>query len=165
MKIGGYSDFFCSLEHCQNVRPGANLPSNLTDSLQCSPMTNGVIAKNFFYAPSVYNGRVSSVIPSPQPVRRPTGVSYDTGKGSGEPIYGASRKLDFELEMGFFVANPIPYGETLDIDNAQEHIFGFVLLNDWSSRDLQSFEMTPLGPFHSKGQNLLFVFCGTACDS
>ncbi|KAI1113207.1 fumarylacetoacetate hydrolase [Nemania sp. NC0429] len=134
MKVGGFSDFFCSLEHCQN----------------CSPMT-GPVAKNFFHAPSVYNARASSVVASPQAVRRPKGVMYDTGKGSGNPVYRASERLDFELEMGYFVSKPIDVGQTLSIENAPEHIFGFVLLNDWSSRDIQAFEMTPLGPFHSKG--------------
>ncbi|KAF2814482.1 fumarylacetoacetate hydrolase [Mytilinidion resinicola] len=142
MQIGGYSDFFCSLEHCQNLLTGLD---------QCSPMTGGVVAPNFYHAPSVYNGRVSSVIPSPAPVRRPKGVMYDTGKGSGNPVYGPSQKLDFELEMGYFVSTPIAHGETMSIADAREHIFGFVLLNDWSSRDIQAFEMNPLGPFHSKG--------------
>lgn len=59
--------------------------------------------------------------------------------------------MDFELEMGYFVSKPIKFGETMAIEEAEEHIFGFVLLNDWSSRDLQLFEMTPLGPFHGKG--------------
>lgn len=76
---------------------------------------------------------------------------YDTGKGSGNPVYRPSERLDFELEMGYFVSKPIDFGETLGIENAPEHIFGFVLLNDWSSRDIQAFEMPPLGPFHSKG--------------
>lgn len=118
-------------------------------------MTGGKVAPNFFHAPSVYNGRVSSVIPSPQSVKRPRGVMYDTGKGSGEPVYGPSKKMDFELEMGYFVSKPIEFGEMMDIDSAPEHIFGFVLLNDWSSRDIQAFEMTPLGPFHSKGMSCL----------
>lgn len=113
-------------------------------------MTGGV-KENFYHAPSVYNGRASSVIPSPTPVRRPKGVMWDTGKGSGRPIYGPSRKLDFELEMGYFVSKPIAFGETMRIEDAREHVFGFVLLNDWSSRDVQAFEMPPLGPFHSKG--------------
>lgn len=121
---------------------------------QCSPMTGGV-AKNFYYAPSVYNGRASSVLASPQSVRRPKGPMWDTGKGSGEPVYRTSRRLDFELEMGYFVSKPIAYGETMTIDNAPEHIFGFVLLNDWSSRDLQAFEMPPLGPFNSKGTDCI----------
>ena len=60
--------------------------------------------------------------------------------------------LDYELEMGYFVSKPVPHGQTMNIKDAKEHIFGFVLLNDWSSRDLQVFEMTPLGPFHGKGK-------------
>ncbi|KAM0436305.1 hypothetical protein ACHAQK_007879 [Fusarium lateritium] len=106
-----------------------------------------IIPENWFYAPSVYNSRVSSVIPSGQPVRRPYGVYY--GK-DGKPTYGPSRELDYELEMGLFVSKPIPYGSTMDIGAVEDHIFGFVLLNDWSSRDLQVFEMKPLGPFHGK---------------
>ncbi|KAM0263261.1 hypothetical protein ACHAPA_008875 [Fusarium lateritium] len=107
-----------------------------------------IIPENWFYAPSVYNSRVSSVIPSGQPVRRPYGAYY--GK-DGKPTYGPSRELDYELEMGLFVSKPIPYGSTMDIGAVEDHIFGFVLLNDWSSRDLQVFEMKPLGPFHGKG--------------
>jgi fumarylacetoacetase len=62
--------------------------------------------------------------------------------------------MDYELEMGCFVSKPVPLGERLSMQNAPDHIFGFVLLNDWSSRDLQGFEMNPLGPFHDKGQYL-----------
>ncbi|KAB8205720.1 hypothetical protein BDV34DRAFT_195091 [Aspergillus parasiticus] len=133
MKIWGYSDFFCSLEHAQN----------------CAPLTGGEVARNFFYAPSVYNGRASSVIPSPTPVRRPKGIRWD--HDGGQPVFGPAVQMDFELEMGYFVSKPIPIGETIKAIDAPEHIFGFVLLNDWSSRDIQAFEMTPLGPFHSKG--------------
>ena len=67
-----------------------------------------------------------------------------------EPVHEASRKLDFELEMGYFVSKPVSYGSTLTIENAADHIFGFIILNDWSSRDIQRFEMAPLGPFNSK---------------
>ena len=67
-------------------------------------------------------------------------------------MYGPSKELDYELEMGVFVSRPVPHGSELDIANVEEHIFGFVLLNDWSSRDLQIFEMKPLGPFHGKGE-------------
>ncbi|QIW97243.1 hypothetical protein AMS68_002761 [Peltaster fructicola] len=135
MEIPGFSDFYSSLEHCQN----------------CSgEMTTKSIAKNWWYAPSVYNSRTSSVLPSPGDFTRPTGVSFDNGIDT-TPIYGPCRKLDFELEMGYFVSKPVPYGETLSIAEAKEHIFGFVMLNDWSARDHQLFEMRPLGPFHSKG--------------
>ena len=153
MHIGGYSDFYCSLEHCQNVRNSyfsTEMTSNLLQ-FQCSPMAVGAtIPKNWFYAPSVYNSRVSSIIPSPHPVRRPWGVYLKDGD---TPTYGASQEVDYELEMGYFVSKPVKFGSELDIAEADEHIFGFVLLNDWSSRDIQVFEMKPLGPFHGKGVN------------
>jgi fumarylacetoacetase len=113
-------------------------------------MTANVVPKNWFYAPCVYNGRASSVVCSPQPIKRPKGVFYDPD--TNEPTYGPSRRMDYELEMGCFVSRPVPYGETMDIADAEEHIFGFVLLNDWSARDIQAFEMKPLGPFHGKGE-------------
>lgn len=84
---------------------------------------------------------------SPQPVRRPRGIYYEGIK----PTYGPSKEIDYELEMGMFVSKPVEYGSELRISEAEDHIFGFVLLNDWSARDLQNFEMKPLGPFHSKG--------------
>lgn len=133
MECKGYTDFFCSWEHCSN----------------CAPMSAGKIPDNFFNAPSAYNGRASSVRPSPHVVHRPKGVYWDPF-GSKSAIYAASKALDYELEMGFIVSKPLPYGEALDVNSAAEHIFGFVLLNDWSVRDIQVFEMPPLGPFNSK---------------
>jgi fumarylacetoacetase len=151
MHIGGYSDFYCSLEHCQNVSDiffSDGTQSNL-GLLQCSPMAVGSsIPKNWFYSPSVYNSRVSSIIPSPHPVRRPWGVHIGD---SDSPTYGPSQEVDYELEMGYFVSKPVDFGSELDIAEADNHIFGFVLLNDWSSRDIHVFEMKPLGPFHGKG--------------
>ncbi|KAH8880882.1 putative fumarylacetoacetate hydrolase [Thozetella sp. PMI_491] len=136
MRIGGYVDFFCSIEHARN----------------CAALTGGAVAPNFYSSPLCYNGRASSVVPSPTAIHRPRGISYDTGGISGDKaVYGPSRKLDFELEVGYFVSKPLSHGETLKIEDAREHLFGFVLLNDWSSRDIQAFEMRPLGPFHSKG--------------
>ncbi|KAK3674837.1 hypothetical protein LTR78_005181 [Recurvomyces mirabilis] len=135
MKSTGFSDFYTSLEHCQN----------------CSgEMTSSAIAKNWWYAPSVYNSRVSSLLPTPHDIPRPKNVYFAAGVDS-QPEYGPTRKLDFELEMGYYVSQPIPYGETMSIADSREHIFGFVMLNDWSARDHQLFEMRPLGPFHSKG--------------
>lgn len=113
-------------------------------------MTSAAIAKNWWYAPSVYNSRVSSVVPTPHDIKRPNNVYFSAGMDS-QPTYGPTRKADFELEMGFFVSTPVPYGETMPIGDAKDHIFGFVMLNDWSARDHQLFEMRPLGPFHSKG--------------
>ncbi|KAI7327544.1 hypothetical protein KC315_g7045 [Hortaea werneckii] len=135
MKMGGFSDFYTSLEHCQN----------------CSgEMTSAAIAKNWWYAPSVYNSRVSSVLPTPHDIPRPKNVYFSNGVDS-EPTYGPTQKMDFELEMGYFVSKPVPFGESMPIADAKEHVFGFVMLNDWSARDHQLFEMRPLGPFHSKG--------------
>ncbi|KAI7715458.1 hypothetical protein KC353_g6092 [Hortaea werneckii] len=135
MKMGGFSDFYTSLEHCQN----------------CSgEMTSAAIAKNWWYAPSVYNSRVSSVLPTPHDIPRPKNVYFSNGVDS-EPICGPTQKMDFELEMGYFVSKPVPFGESMPIADAKEHVFGFVMLNDWSARDHQLFEMRPLGPFHSKG--------------
>nr|POF02499.1 fumarylacetoacetase [Quercus suber] len=160
MRMGGFSDFYTSLEHCQNV--GLSSPTTtraqntmrstlLIDICQCSgEMSSASIAKNWWHAPSVYNSRVSSVLPTPHDVPRPKNVFY-ASPPDGEPTYGSTRKLDFELEMGFFVSKPVPYGDRLDIALARDHIFGFVMLNDWSARDHQLFEMKPLGPFHSKG--------------
>ncbi|KAM3415552.1 Fumarylacetoacetase [Cercospora zeina] len=135
MQTRGFSDFYTSLDHCKN----------------CSgELTSKNIYKNWFHAPSVYNSRVSSVVPTPAEIHRPNNVGWSNGTDS-DPVYGPSKKLDFELEMGFYVSKPVPFGETLAIDNVKEHIFGFILLNDWSARDHQLFEMRPLGPFHSKG--------------
>jgi fumarylacetoacetase len=114
-------------------------------------LAGGVVSNNFYYAPSVYNGRTSSIVPSPEPVRRPHGIIYDPA--TKEPTFCPSKKMDFELEMGIFVSKPVPIGERISIEDAANHIFGFVLLNDWSARDLQAFEMNPLGPFHSKGES------------
>jgi fumarylacetoacetase len=85
-------------------------------------------------------------------VRRPKGIFWDQqDEGKRETVsYKPSMKIDYELEMGYIVSKPVPCGEILDINNAPEHIFGFVLLNDWSARDIQLFEMPPLGPFNSK---------------
>lgn len=94
-------------------------------------------------APSVYNSRVSSVLPTPSTIPRPSNVYFKDGLDS-EPTYGPTRRLDFELEMGYYVSKPVPWGESMPIAEAQEHIFGFCLLNDWSARDHQLFEMRPV---------------------
>ena len=108
MRIGGYSDFYTSLEHCQNCSAG---------------MARSNIFKNWFYAPSVYNSRVSSVVPTGTEVRRPVNVYFEGGV-DGTPRVGASRLLDFELEMGYFVSEGVAMGERMEIGDAKEHIFG-----------------------------------------
>ncbi|KAE8139234.1 hypothetical protein BDV38DRAFT_270083 [Aspergillus pseudotamarii] len=134
METANFSDFYCSLEHAQN----------------CSKIMSLEVNPNWYYIPSVYNGRTSSLRVSGQPIRRPWGVISGPGRSS-PATWSRSKRLDFELEMGVFLAKPLPAGQILDIRHAREHIFGFVILNDWSARDIQGFEMAPLGPFHSKG--------------
>ncbi|KAL2870371.1 uncharacterized protein BJX67DRAFT_345393 [Aspergillus lucknowensis] len=134
MDTRNFSDFYCSLEHTQN----------------CSALLNSAIPENWFFIPSVYNGRTSSLRVSGTPVRRPNGVFRDTSQGSS-PKFQPSKRFDFELEVGIFLSHPLPPGEILNIADAKDHIFGLVILNDWSARDIQVFEMPPLGPFHGKG--------------
>lgn len=107
---------------------------------------------NFYDIPLAYNGRASSVVPSPSVIRRPRGVFYSrtSGTSPAKAEYGISKMIDFELEMAYFISHPVPHGQTIDIDNAADYIFGFVLLNDWSSRDIQAHEMHPTGAFNSK---------------
>jgi fumarylacetoacetase len=96
--------------------------------------------------PLGYNGRASSVIVSGQDVKRPSGII----RGPDGPIYSASQKLDYEVEMGMFISQPVGYDSAVPATLMPEHVFGFVLLNDWSARDIQFYEMSPLGPFLGK---------------
>jgi fumarylacetoacetase len=154
MKVEGFSDFMCSLEHVTNVsqlmlrqtyarkRNATNIPNqvgSLRGASQAPP--------NFFNMPLGYNGRASSVVVDGTSIRRPSGIILsDNGRVEYEPC----KKLDFEMEMGFFVSQKLAFGQTLPASRAHEHIFGFVLLNDWSARDIQFHESTPLGPFNGK---------------
>ncbi|RBA20622.1 hypothetical protein FPRO05_08069 [Fusarium proliferatum] len=131
MKIGGFTDFMCSLEHVQTMGHMAGYSE---------------VPQNFFDLPAAYNGRASSVIVSGQNVTRPHGII----PGPDGASYAPSQKFDFELEMGVFISNPIKYGEPTPASRARDHVFGFVLLNDWSARDIQFYEMAPLGPFNGK---------------
>ncbi|KAH8879505.1 fumarylacetoacetate hydrolase [Thozetella sp. PMI_491] len=140
MDTRNFSDFYCSLEHTQN----------------CTAVfrDDGVINPNWFTAPMVYNGRTSSLVISGTPLHRPYGIfpvsSSDTAEKEG-PSFQPETQMDFELEMGVFLSEPLPRGDRLKIEDCKENIFGFVLLNDWSARNIQLFEMPPLGPFHAKG--------------
>ncbi|KEF62551.1 uncharacterized protein A1O9_00524 [Exophiala aquamarina CBS 119918] len=136
MHIHEFTDFLCSLEHCQN----------------CVNMIGGEMPLNFYDIPLAYNGRASSVVPSPSVFRRPRGVFYSQQPtdGARRAEYGVSKMIDFELEMAYLVSKTVPHGQTIDINNAADYIFGFVLLNDWSSRDIQAHEMRPTGAFNSK---------------
>jgi len=133
MHTSNYSDFNCSYEHGKN----------------CSDITGFPISQGWYYLPQVYNGRTSSLAVSGTPLTRPCGIF--PLKPGAPPTFQPETKLDFELEMGVWISRPVPRGQRLDIANAKQHIFGLTLLNDWSARQIQFFEMPPLGPFHSKG--------------
>jgi len=97
-----------------------------------------------------YNGRLSSITTSGADVVRPCG--FYPADGQSRPTFQPTRQLDFEIELGAFLSKPVEFGTTVDAKTAAaDHIFGYVLLNDWSARDIQKYEMPPLGPFHSKG--------------
>jgi fumarylacetoacetase len=103
---------------------------------------------NYLHLPVGYNGRASSVVVSGTPIQRPKGQTK--GPNDEKPIYGFTKELDFELEMGFFVGMPSAMGEPVSILDIPEHILGYVLVNDWSARDVQRWEYQPLGPFLAK---------------
>ncbi|KAJ4506707.1 hypothetical protein HRR86_007536 [Exophiala dermatitidis] len=106
----------------------------------------------FFNLPIVYQGRASSVVVSGTPIERPMGQFRDKTTAGTPVIFGASRQMDYELEFAAIVGKPLPMRQRLKASDADEHIFGFVVLNDWSARDIQAFEMVPLGP--ANGKNL-----------
>ena len=131
--IGDYTDFYASREHATNV------------GIMFRGRENALMP-NWLHLPVGYHGRVSSVVLSGTDVIRPRGQVAS----NGVPEFIASRSLDFELEMGFFIGTGNNLGEPISIENAHEHIFGMVLLNDWSARDIQAWEYQPLGPFLAK---------------
>jgi fumarylacetoacetase len=134
-KIGDYTDFYSSREHATNV--GAMFRG-----------AEKALQPNWLHLPVAYHGRASSVVVSGTNVRRPYGQILDDGARS--PTFRPSREMDFELEMGFFVGPGNELGQTIPIAEAAGHIFGLVLVNDWSVRDVQRWEYRPLGPFLSK---------------
>jgi len=134
-KIGDYTDFYSSREHATNVGVMFRGPDN-------------ALQPNWLHLPVGYHGRSSSVVVSGTDVRRPMGQTKDAD--ADRPTYGPSRLMDFELEMGFFVGPGNALGEPVPIADAMEHIFGMVLVNDWSARDIQKWEYVPLGPFLGK---------------
>ncbi|WP_233849533.1 fumarylacetoacetase [Paraburkholderia sp. HD33-4] len=136
VEIPGYTDFYSSKEHAINVGSMFRDPKN-------------ALLPNWLEIPIGYNGRASSIVVSGTPVTRPNGqIKLPDNE---RPIFGASRKLDIELEMGFIIGAPSSLGDALACERAEQHIFGMVLLNDWSARDIQQWEYVPLGPFNSKG--------------
>ena len=132
--IGDYTDFYAGIHHATNVgrlfRPDAPLPPN------------------YKHVPIGYHGRASSVRPSGQPVRRPNGQRRPPGDAT--PSFGPTRNLDYELELGVWIGGGNDLGEPIPIAEAGRHLFGLCLLNDWSARDVQTWEYQPLGPFLAK---------------
>jgi len=132
--IGDYSDFYASKEHATNAGIMIRGKEN-------------ALNPNWLWIPVGYHSRSSSILVSGTPVRRPKG---QLKIGENPPIHDACRELDFELELGVFIGPGNKIGEPIKIENASEHIFGYVLLNDWSARDIQRWEYVPLGPFCAK---------------
>ena len=103
---------------------------------------------NWLHLPVGYHGRSSSIIPSNISIRRPKGQTLPNGYES--PIFGPSKAVDFELEMGVLIGSGNLLSEPIPVDEAENHVFGLSLVNDWSARDIQTWEYIPLGPFLAK---------------
>lgn len=133
--VRDYTDFYSSIEHATNVGKMFRDPEN-------------ALLPNWRHLPVGYHGRASSIVVSDVPVRRPMGQLMPDG--ADKPVYGPSRLLDFELEMAFVIGKPTELGQRVSTAEAEEHIFGLMLFNDWSARDVQKWEYVPLGPFLAK---------------
>jgi fumarylacetoacetase len=133
--VAGYTDFYSSKEHATNVGVIFRGKDN-------------ALQPNWLHMPIGYNGRASTVVVSGTKVRRPRGQLKPPN--AEHPSFGACKRLDFELEMGVVIGQPSPMGEMLTERQAEDMIFGFVMLNDWSARDIQQWEYVPLGPFQAK---------------
>ncbi|WP_298486924.1 fumarylacetoacetase [uncultured Maribacter sp.] len=133
--IRDYTDFYSSIEHATNVGKMFRDPAN-------------ALLPNWKHIPVGYHGRASSIIVSGVDIHRPKGQVLPPGKST--PIYTASSRIDFELEMGYIIGKETELGKKLNTKNAENYIFGKVLFNDWSARDIQKWEYIPLGPFLAK---------------
>ena len=134
-KIGNYTDFYSSYHHAHNVGTMLRGPEN-------------ALMPNWKWLPVAYHGRASSIVVSGTEVRRPKGQIKPPEAPT--PVFGPTKSLDYELEMAFIVGPGNSLGQPVPIDQASDHIFGFVLMNDWSARDIQAWEYQPLGPFLAK---------------
>lgn len=132
--IGDYTDFYSSREHATNV--GVMFRGR-----------DNALQPNWLHLPVGYHGRASSIVPSGHAVRRPHGQLKPP---EGDPVFGPSKELDFELEMGAFIGPGNALGTPIPVDAAERHVFGLCLVNDWSARDVQRWEYVPLGPFLAK---------------
>ncbi|WP_438950380.1 fumarylacetoacetase, partial [Psychrobacter submarinus] len=135
VQVPGFTDFYSSKEHATNVGTMFRDPNN-------------ALLPNWTEMPVGYNGRASTVIVSGDEVVRPSGQLKPNA--DERPIFSPCKRLDFELETAFVVGRGNNIGQPIAVDDASEHIFGMVLLNDWSARDIQKWEYVPLGPFNAK---------------
>ncbi len=135
VQIGDYTDFYSSKEHATNVGSMFRDPEK-------------ALMPNWLHIPVGYHGRSSTIVPSGTPVHRPMGQTLP--KEAKTPLFGPSKRVDFELEMAFITTDANVLGEAVPIEEAEDYIFGMVLLNDWSARDIQKWEYVPLGPFLAK---------------
>ncbi len=135
VQVGDYTDFYSSKEHATNVGKMFRDPDN-------------ALLPNWLHIPVGYHGRSSSIIPSGINVHRPNGQTLP--EGADKPVFGPSKLVDFELEMAFITTDANDLGEPIPIAEAEDYIFGLVLFNDWSARDMQKWEYVPLGPFLAK---------------
>ena len=133
--VGDYTDFYSSMEHATNVGKMFRDPEN-------------ALLPNWKHIPVGYHGRASSIVVSGHPIHRPKGQTVP--KEATQPIFGPTQRLDFELEMGFVVGKNTQMGQSISTSEAEDAIFGLVLFNDWSARDIQKWEYVPLGPFLAK---------------
>ena len=134
-RIGNYTDFYSSYHHAHNVGTMLRGPEN-------------ALMPNWKWLPVAYHGRASSVVVSGAGVRRPSGQTKPPDASA--PIFGPTKSLDYELEMACLIGPDNSLGEPVPIDRAIDHVFGLVLMNDWSARDIQAWEYQPLGPFLAK---------------
>lgn len=138
MAIGDYTDFYAGYHHAYSVGVMFRGPEN-------------ALQPNYTHLPVGYHGRASSIVVSRTPIYRPVGqILLDPKAEPKQPITAPSRRLDIELELGCLICTPNDLGQSIPVDEADDHIFGYVLLNDWSARDIQTWEYVPLGPFNGK---------------
>jgi len=135
VKVGDYTDFYSSIEHATNIGKMFRDPEN-------------ALLPNWKHLPVGYHGRASSIYISGTPVYRPNGQRIPPN--TSQPVFGATSRLDFELEMAFIVGKENQPGKAVSTGEAEDYIFGMVLFNDWSARDIQKWEYVPLGPFLGK---------------
>jgi len=138
MQIGDYTDFFAGMNHAFNAGCLFRGPAN-------------ALQPNYKYLPVGYHSRASSVVVSGTPIRRPKGQILENPAAEvKKPILAPCRRLDMELELAAFICKPNDMGDPISIVKAEDHLFGVVLMNDWSARDIQAWEYVPLGPFNAK---------------